>query len=156
MAAIHSIVYQPQDQNYPDRKHDYIRVPLEQARLIPGHGIDGDQKAGHNPERQLNLLSLEWLTGIEPKGYRTKPGQFGEQIIVTGLAVEQLEVGARLQLGGEAMIEVTKLRTSCDRLADAQGQPVKELGPLGAMACVLTGGIIRVGDEVRVLERAKN
>ena len=156
MPSIHSIVYQPRDRRYGKRKGDYIRVALGGARLIPQHGIEGDQKAGHHPERNLNLLSLEWLNGLQAQGYKTAPGQFGEQIIVSGLAVEELAPGARLQLGDEAIIEITKLRTGCDRLAAAQTtslDKIEGLGALGAMARVITGGLIAVGDEVREVAR---
>ena len=155
MPNIFSIVYHPLDQEYQDREGDYIRHPLKNAQLIAGRGIEGDQKAGHNPDRNLNLISLEWLEALEPQGYKTAPGQFGEQIIVQGLAVETLEPGARLLLGSEAVIEVTKLRTGCERLEAAQGKKVKGvLGPLGAMAKVITGGAIQVGDPVAVQETA--
>jgi len=156
MASIYSIVYHPLDQEYQDREGDYIRHPLQSAQLIANHGIQGDQKAGHHPDRHLNLISLEWLAAVKPKGYRAEPGQFGEQIIIAGLAVEGLEPGDRLQLGSEALIEVTKLRTGCERLEAAQGKSRDGLGPLGAMAKVITGGAIKVGDPVVVLETASS
>jgi MOSC domain-containing protein YiiM len=153
MASIFSIVYQPKDPAYGEHAGDYLRLPLERANLVARHGIEGDQKAGHNPVRQLNLLSAEWLTALQPRGYKTQPGQFGEQIIVSGLAVERLEPGVRLQLGNEACIEIPKLRTGCERLEAAQGKSIAGLGPIGAMARVITGGVIQVGDPVVVLER---
>jgi MOSC domain-containing protein YiiM len=154
MASIYSIVYQPKDQVYGERPDEYIRVPIQRASLIVGHGIEGDQKAGHQPDRQLNLLSQEWLMALQPKGYKIGPGQFGEQIIISGIAVESLEPGVRLQLGQEAWIEVTKSRTGCDRLELAQGQTIKGLGPMGVMAKVIIGGAIAVGDPVTILETA--
>jgi MOSC domain-containing protein YiiM len=154
MPTIFSIVHHPLDRQYENRDGDYIRVPLQEAQLLEGHGIDGDQKAGHHPDRQLNLLSKEWLEAVHPKGYHTEPGQFGEQIILEGVAVEALEPGARLQLGRAAVIEITKLRTGCERLEAAQGQSIRGLGPLGALARVISGGAIRVGDGVLVLEPA--
>ncbi len=154
MNSIYSIVYQPPELVYGERRDDYLRVPIRRANLVAGHGIEDDQKAGHHPDRQLNLLSQEWLMALQPKGYKTKPGQFGEQIIITGLAVESLEPGVRLQLGREACIEITSLRTGCDRLEAAQGKAVKGMGPLGAMAKVVIGGAIEVGDPVTVLETA--
>jgi MOSC domain-containing protein YiiM len=156
MPSIYSIVYLPLDQEYQDRDGDYIRHPLQRAKLIAEHGIEGDQKAGHNPDRHLNLISREWLAAVQPKGYKTAPGQFGEQIIVEGLAVEQLEPGDRLQLGSDALIEVTKLRNGCERLEAAQGKSREGLGPLGAMARVITGGEIKVGDPVVVRETASS
>ena len=155
MPTIFSIVYHPKDRDYDNRDSDYIRIPLETAHLIADHGIEGDQKAGHNPERNLNLLSRQWLAAAAEKGYRAQPGEFGEQIIVDGIPMEELEAGARLRLGQQAVIEVSKLRNGCERLEAAQGRKVKGvMGPLGAMARVVTGGAIKVGDAVVVLEPA--
>lgn len=153
MAFLSSIVYLPVGQEYEDHMSDYIRVPAQQVNLIANHGIEGDQKAGHNPERQLNLLSQEWLDRVAALGYRTAPGQFGEQIIVSGLAVEQLQPGTRLQLGS-TIIEVSKARTGCSRFEAAQGKSVEGLGALGVLARVITGGSISVGDPVSVMETA--
>lgn len=150
MAYLYSIVYQPVGQEYEDPMGDYIRVPAQQVNLVANHGIEGDQKAGHHPERQLNLLSLEWLERIALLGYRTGPGQFGEQIIVSGMPVEELQPGTRLQLGS-TVIEVTKARTGCSRLEAAQGKSIAGLGALGVLARVITGGSISVGDAVGVL-----
>lgn len=153
MGKIYSIVYQPEGKSYDHEREDYLRLPLERADLVAGHGIEGDQKAGHNPERQLNILSYEWLQALEPQGYRTGPGQFGEQIIVQGLPLMDLNTGDRLQLGEHAVVQITKPRTGCDRLERAQrGKPVVgHLGPLGMLAKVVSGGTIRVGDPVALL-----
>lgn len=155
MASIHSIVYKPEDEELgTEVTGRYLRVPLQRANLIAGHGIEGDRKGGGNPTRQLNLLSLEWLEAQQAKGYKTEAGQFGEQIIVSGVAMESLEPGTRLQLGEEACIEITQQRKGCNKLVAAQGKSIEGMGPLGAMAKVITGGEIAVGDEVRMLEGA--
>lgn len=153
MGQIYSIVYQPVGMAYGEDRKNYLRLPLEEAVLVAGHGLDGDQKAGRHPDRQLNILSYEWLQALEPQGYRTAPGQFGEQLIVQGLPLMELQPGERLQLGDQAVIEITKARTGCDRLERAQrGKPVVgHLGPLGMLAKVVRGGQVRVGDPVAVL-----
>lgn len=153
MAHISSIVYQPRE--YPEGTHDnnYIREPLQTATLIAKHGIEGDLKAGHHPERQLNVLSQEWLDRAEQKGYKTAPGQFGEQMIITGMEVTELPSGTRLQIGNQAVIEVVKGRTGCTRFEAAQdGKRAADLGALGILARVITGGTIAVGDSVTVAE----
>lgn len=154
MAQIYSILYQPLDQEYPEgHVGDFIRLPLETAELIADHGIDGDRKAGHNPQRQLNILSYEWLQERKREGYRADLGQFGEQLVVQGLDVLQLQPGERLQLGPLAVIEITKARTGCLRLAAAHGQDeLLQLGGIGVLAYVITGGPITVDDPVLVLE----
>lgn len=153
MGKIYSIVYHPQDEARDHGRQDYLRLPLQTADLVAGHGIDGDQKAGRHPGRQLNILSYEWLQALEPQGYRTAPGQFGEQLIVQDFPLMELEPGDRLQLGDHAVIEITKPRTGCDRLERAQrGKPVVgHLGPLGMLAKVIRSGPIHVGDPVELL-----
>lgn len=153
MGTIYSIVYQPQDEGYGHDREDYLRLPLQRADLVAGHGIDGDRKAGRHPERQLNILSYEWLQALEPQGYRTAPGQFGEQLIVQELPLMELEPGDRLQLGDQAVVEITKPRTGCDRLERAQrGKPiVGHLDALGMLAKVVRSGAIQAGDQVKLL-----
>jgi MOSC domain-containing protein YiiM len=149
MSEIYSIVYQPSDPDYVELTNEYHRVPLTSARLIANHGLDGDAKAGHHPNRQLNLLAYEWLQEVEAQGYRTLPGNFGEQLILKGVPVQSLKAGDRLYLGNEAVIEITKPRTGCERLEAVQSMPIKNVLPaVGMLARVITGGEIRVGDPV--------
>jgi MOSC domain-containing protein YiiM len=156
MAQIISIVYQPEGRESNERQPDYLRIPLQEATLIAGYGIQGDQKGGHHPDRQLNLLSNEWLQKIGQQGYRNHPGEFGEQIIVQGLELEELVPGDRLQLGEEAVVEISKGRAGCDRLQAAQPLPVKELGSIGMLARVIRGGEIRTGDPVELIVESVN
>jgi MOSC domain-containing protein YiiM len=152
MAQILNILYRPNDQK-PDGR--FVRQSLETAELITGHGIKGDHKGGHHPDRQLNIISQEWLLDRDAEGYRTQPGQFGEQIIVKGVPLEGLEPGARLQIGSEATIELTKRRTGCDRLVANQGKSIEGIpGGIGYMAKVVSGGTIRLGDSVAVVQTA--
>lgn len=154
MAEIVSIVYQPADFEYTGDKSDFMRQPLESAELVAGHGIRGDRKAGHNPDRQLNLLPADWLAMAAGLGFRAAPGQFGEQLITDGIDLFALPPGARLQLGEQAVVEVVKGRSGCSRLEAAQGKSIAGLGPIGILARVIAGGQIRVGDPIVVLELA--
>ena len=156
MAEIVSIVYQPKELAYEDGRFDYfIRVPIQQANLIANYGIEGDRKARRNSNRQLNLLSEDWLTARQEEGYKTDPGDFGEQITLSGLSVLNLKPGTILQLGDAAQIEITRLRTPCSRLAAAQGLEGKwPGGPIGVLAKVISSGLIQVGDPIMEIERA--
>jgi MOSC domain-containing protein YiiM len=150
MASILSIVYQPIGMEYTNRIAAYNRIPIVEARLITNHGIEGDQKAGHHPDRQLNLLSEAWLSGVQTKGFKINPGQFGEQIVVEGLNFEKLPGGTELLLGEEAVIRITKPRTGCERLEAAQAKTIAGIGPIGVLAQVVRGGSIKVGDPVNI------
>lgn len=152
MGEIFSIVYQPQDDVYGERVGDFLREALHEATLVADHGIKGDRKAGRNKNRQLNILSLEWLESLRPLGYQTEPGSFGEQIILKGLPLETMQPGDRLRIGAEALVEITKPRTGCIRLEAAQGQSNATFdGLVGMMARVVDGGVVRVGDSVEML-----
>jgi len=148
MGSIYSIVYQPADREYGSRSEGFIRVPVQQANLIAGHGIEGDRKAGHQADRQINLLSREWLLQLKDVGYRIEPGQFGEQLTLVGIDLEQLKLGERLQLGATACIEIRRVRNPCDRLQASQQLAIDGLKAIGVMGTVVTGGTIRVGDPV--------
>jgi MOSC domain-containing protein YiiM len=150
MGVIYSIVYQPTESEDRSRSPEFLRVPVQQANLIAGHGIEGDRKAGRHPGRQINLLAREWLLELQDAGYRIQPGQFGEQITLLGIDLEKLKVGQQLQLGPIACIEITQARKPCGRLAVAQQLAVAGLNTIGLMATVVVGGAIRVGDAVTV------
>lgn len=153
MAIIHSIVYQPKDQPYPQEIGEYFRVPIEKASLIAGIGIDGDDKAGRHPDRQLNILSLEWLQSIKSNGFKTDPGQFGEQLILSGIDLHALQPGTKLRLGDTAIIEIIKPRTGCDRLEAAQGISIASIrDKIGMLAAVRNGGKIKTGDVVTQID----
>jgi molybdopterin adenylyltransferase len=129
----------------------YLRVAAQHANLIAGHGIQGDAKAGRGDTRHLNLMSEETLAGLRAEGYTVEPGAMGEQLIVSGINVDTLPAGARLQLGQRAVIEITKPRTGCQRFAAVQGKPPAD-GRMGVMARVIEGGPIQLGDPVHLLQ----
>ena len=150
MPAIVSIAYSPT--HLPAEPHDhYQRVPVTEAALVIGHGIQGDRK-GSSPTRQLNIMSAEALAPLAAAGFKLDPGQMGEQIVVSGLDVDALEPGAQFQMGETAVVEVVSHRSGCERFEHIQGHPPTEAaGRLGIMAKVTTAGPIAVGDPVRLL-----
>src|SRR5690349_19775306 len=151
MPNITSIVYKPKS----TKTHEhYQRVPLETATLIVGYGIEGDKKGGHL-RRQLNLMSAEMVEQLHAEGYKTEPGELGEQLIIAGLDVDALKKGERLQIGDEACVEIVGLREPCSRFERIQGKSAKAAeNRVGVLAKVIHDGKIGVGDEVKVLERA--
>jgi MOSC domain-containing protein YiiM len=85
----------------------------------------------------------------------------GENVTTEGIDLLALPTGARLQLGDEAVVELTGLRNPCTQLdgiqpglmaavldRDPEGQLVRKAG---VMATVVTGGVVRAGDPIRVM-----
>lgn len=150
MSHIHSIVYTPASvlEKSPDR---YDRVPLQEAVLIAGNGINGDRKGGH-PKRQLNIMCYETLQTLGSEGFHVAPGEMGEQIVLSGIDLIDLEPGSRVQFGASAVIEIVEPRNGCDKFELVQGKPrTQAKRRLGVMARVVASGAIRVGDAVKVV-----
>ena len=151
-----SIVHQPLDRSYEnDHFQDFIRVPVDSIDVVVDFGLAGDQKGSPGSKRQVNILSAEWLEALAPLGYRTKPGEMGEQLVVSGFRVEELIPGDRFRIGDSVVLEITKPRTGCSRLEHSQGIPLREFQPaIGMLARVIAGGTIRLGDPVIAVARA--
>jgi MOSC domain-containing protein YiiM len=152
MGEIVSIVYKPQQVDFTPLDH-FARVPLEKALLLEQYGIQGDRKGGH-PQRQLNIMAQESLDVLCAAGFCVEPGQMGEQIILRGVDVDDLQPGDQLRLGSSSVVEVTEKRTGCTRFERIQGFPsAQAAGRMGIMAKVLNTGQIFVGDKVVVEKR---
>jgi molybdopterin adenylyltransferase len=149
MSQIVSIVYKPADvEQHPEG--NFARVPLNEARLIVDYGIEGDQNGGRI-DRQLNIMGAEILSSLNERGFKTAPGEMGEQIILGGVDVGALQPGDTLVIGEAVRVEVIKNRTGCTRFQRIQGHPPSEaVGQLGVIARVVTEGVIRLGDSVQV------
>jgi len=153
MATIQSIVYMPRHEDDYDRHGPYLRLPLQTAHLIADYGLEGDHKAGANPNRQLNLIPTDWLAARSAEGYRTGPGEMGEQLILDGIKMADMHPGLQLHLGTEAIVELLKTRTGCERLDESQPKPIPseiKLAGIGYLAKIIRSGTIRVGDPVTI------
>ena len=148
MAEIYSIMVKPELETRGKQDHSFDRVLVPEASLEIGQGIQGDAKGGRHPDRQLSILTLAWVEGLKSEGYITTPGSFGEQLMISGLNVDELGSGEHLALGEDAVIEITKPRLGCERLEAAQQDLPFAGEKVGILARFVRGGVIRVGDPV--------
>jgi MOSC domain-containing protein YiiM len=157
-----------------DGRHRFGKPTTTAIRLVPGLGVEGDAHAGATVQhrsrvrrdptepnlRQVHLIHAELFEELRAGGFAVTPGLMGENITTSGIDLLGLPTGARLRLGGEAVIEVTGLRNPCrqlDRLQpglmaatldrDAAGSLIRKAG---IMAVVLSGGTVNRGDAIRV------
>jgi MOSC domain-containing protein YiiM len=122
-----------------------------EGRMVPEWGLEGDAHAGPW-HRQVSLLAVESIGRMREKGLDVGPGDFAENLTVEGLVLHELPIGTRLALGGEAVGEVTQIGKKCHAgcaIFKLTGDCV--MPREGIFVRVLTGGTVRVGDEVRVL-----
>jgi MOSC domain-containing protein YiiM len=83
------------------------------------------------------------------------PATFGENLTVEGLRSGELRIGDRLEVGDEALLEVTAPRIPCSTLAGRMRDPrfpkrFRRAGRPGAYARVISCGTVQAGDGVRL------
>jgi MOSC domain-containing protein YiiM len=154
--------------------HTMSKPNEKSIRLLAGLGIDGDAHSGATVKhrsrvkrdasqpnlRQVHLIHAELHDELREAGFHISPGQMGENVTTRGVDLLGLPTGARLHLGGTAVVEVTGLRNPCGQLngiqpglmaatlgRDEEGNLVRKAGIMGA---VIEGGEVRPGDGVRV------
>ncbi|MDA8442635.1 MAG: MOSC domain-containing protein, partial [Peptococcaceae bacterium] len=85
-------------------------------------------------------------------GLDVNPGDFAENITTQGIDLVSLPVGTKLQLGSEALGEVTQIGKECHTRCAIYYQAGDCVMPKeGIFIRVLQGGTVKVGDRVEVL-----
>ena len=151
MPKLKSITYKPKGAADDPTRIGYFRVPLAEAMLIEGYGIENDRKGG-NPNRNLNVMDDFTLAELAEEGYPTGPGALGENLILSGLDLRTLPEGAALRIGSEAAIELGRLREPCEQLTILdERMPHSVEDRVGRMCQVVRSGRIKVGDRVELI-----
>lgn len=134
------------------------RAPLalvESATLQAGTGIDGEHhaKSGQS-KRQVTLIQAEHLMVIASilKREAIDPGLLRRNLVVSGVNLVALK--DRTFRIGEAILEGTGPCDPCSRMEENLGPGGYNAmrGHGGITTRVIQGGLIRVGDEVAVVD----
>lgn len=134
------------------RKKGEKKINVDQARLIPDHGLDQDAHAG-DWHRQVSLLDMQSIAKIRDKGMDVDPGNFAENITTEGLQLWELPIGTRMRLGDAVLVEVTQIGKECHNRCAIFHQVGDCVMPReGIFAKVLAPGTIRPGDPIAVLK----
>jgi MOSC domain-containing protein YiiM len=152
--------------------HAITKPVCEAVRLVAGLGVEGDAHQGETVRhrsarrrdptapnlRQVHLIHAELHDELVAAGFEVGPGVMGENVTTRGIDLLALPEGARLRLGGDAVVEITGLRNPCRQLDGIQpglmaatvhrapgGELVRRSGVMGV---VLAGGEVRAGDAI--------
>ena len=89
-------------------------VKKEQGRVIlrENWGLEGDAHAGEW-HRQVSLLAGESIDTVKEVLPTLKNGAFAENIITRGIELNTLNIGDRLQIGEEVLLEITQIGKEC-------------------------------------------
>jgi MOSC domain-containing protein YiiM len=129
-----------------EKKHN-----IDRCLLTAGHGLELDAHAGPW-HRQVSLLAAESIDKIKKMGLAVKPGDFAENITTEGIELPTLPIGTALRVGEHVLMKVTQIGKECHtRCAIFQQVGDCVMPKEGIFTEVVTGGEIRVGDEIEVL-----
>jgi MOSC domain-containing protein YiiM len=79
------------------KKKGTRKTPVSSVQLIEDHGIEGDAHAGPW-HRQVSLLAMEDIHGMQAKGIDVDFGDFAENIATSGIDLPGLPIGSRLRI----------------------------------------------------------
>jgi molybdopterin adenylyltransferase len=125
-----------------------VKHAVDRVKLVRGHGIEGDGHAG-TWHRQISLLAEEQVEQMRAKGLTLEAGAFGENIVTQGLELTDIQVGRRLRVGDEAVLQITQIGKTCHsrcKIYYAAGDCI--MPKRGIFARVIRGGELAKGDSV--------
>jgi len=133
---------------------------VAEVRALAGVGLEGDRYATQvgsfsakpKPGRQITLIEAEAIEALERElGVVVAPGETRRNLITRGVALNHL-VGKDFSVG-EVRLRGHELCEPCKDLARMTEKPQILPGLIhrgGLRAEILEGGLIRVGDGIRV------
>jgi MOSC domain-containing protein YiiM len=138
------------------------KLGVLQARL-QFNNVEGDKqrnlKFHGGPERAVCLFSYEVIRDLQKEGHPIDCGTAGENLTIAGLDWSALAPGVQLQIGEEALIEITRPTTPCKTIAasfiDGDFSRISHKKFPDATryyARVLREGVVSAGDEVRIVK----
>ncbi len=127
------------------------KTNIRSGVLIENYGLENDAHAG-DWHRQVSLLALESIAEIRKKGLDVSPGDFAENITTVGTQLWDLEIGTRLKIQEDALVEVTQIGKECHNRCAIYHQVSDCVMPRqGIFVHVLREGVIRPGDRITTL-----
>jgi MOSC domain-containing protein YiiM len=128
-----------------------------------GSGLVGDQvmeRRHHGGSDQAVYAyareSLDWWES--QLGRDLTNGMFGENLTTIGVEVDNAVIGERWQIGESVVLQVTDARIPCATFRGRMGERgwlrrFTEAERSGAYFRVVQGGLIRAGDDIKVVHR---
>ncbi len=132
------------------RRKGEQKKPVEEIECRVDWGVEGDAHAGPW-HRQISLLAQESADKVSKAlGYPLKPGDFAENILTRGICLYELPVGTVLRIG-PVLGQVTQIGKECHAACAIRQKAGDCVMPReGIFIKVLSGGIVRAGDEITV------
>ncbi len=133
------------------RKKGVSKEPVPEVKIVENWGIEGDAHSG-KWHRQVSLIDIYTLKYMEKLlGRKIAYGELAENI-TTDLDFSSIKVGDYLY-AGECIFQVTQIGKKCHHgCAIYQRIGKCEMRNKGIFTKVLKGGILRVGDPIKLVK----
>ncbi|MGA7836991.1 MAG: MOSC domain-containing protein, partial [Ignavibacteriaceae bacterium] len=133
------------------KKKGIPKTNIDTANLIENHGIEGDVHAG-NWHRQVSFLAIESINKMREAGIpKLRPGAFAENITTEFLILPEIEIGTKIKIGDEALLEITQIGKECHSKCAIFVKIGDCVMPReGIFAKVIKSGSIKSDDEIIV------
>ncbi|MEX1297524.1 MAG: MOSC domain-containing protein [Desulfotignum sp.] len=133
------------------RKKGTTKQCVGQAELVKNHGIQGDAHAG-DWHRQISFLASESIDAVSTPDFVLNFGDFAENIATTGIDWKSQKIGQKVRLGNTALVEITQIGKECHKKCAIFYRTGDCIMPKeGVFGKILSGGTIRVGDEITLV-----
>jgi MOSC domain-containing protein YiiM len=134
------------------KKKGARKKPVKEAFIRADFGMEGDAHASGSWHRQVSLLAIESIRKMQDMGLKVGPGDFAENITTEGIDLPCLPIGKHLALGDEIRAEVSQIGKECHTKCKIYYQAGDCVMPKeGIFVKVLKGGMLKNGDEIKVL-----
>ena len=142
------------------------KLPVREARLS-ATGLDCDKQTHTRfhggVERALCLYAVERIRELQAEGHPISAGSTGENVTLENLDWARLELGSRLKIGDEVVIEIASYTVPCKQIRESfVGGNFKRIdqklrpGWARLYARVLQMGVLRVNQGVELINDAED
>jgi MOSC domain-containing protein YiiM len=130
------------------------KTPVVEVKIIEEFGVVDDAHADSTTHRQVSLLAIESIDKMRGKGIELKPGDFAENITTKDINLASLPIGTCLNIGKEAVLEMTQIGKECHAACAIRKQVGDCIMPReGVFTRVIRGGRIKPGDTIKIAEK---
>ena len=137
------------------------KTAVPSARITE-NGVEGDRQRDREhhggPERAVCLFSMERIRELQSEGHAIVPGAVGENVTIEGIDWDAVQPNARILLGDDVALEVTRYTSPCVNIRSAftggnyaRISQKRHAGWSRVYARVLVPGTVKTGDAARVL-----
>ena len=125
------------------------KIDVGKCFIIDDWGLENDAHGG-SWHRQVSLLSFEKIEAVRARGAKVDFGDFGENLVVSGIEFKELPIGTKLTCGS-VVLELTQIGKECHTRCEISREMGECIMPVeGVFTKVIKGGWVQVGDSMEV------